>query len=197
CSLTAGPDRTGPRNPLAKLEKMLSLEGRLRLEASQLRLELGDVAELAVHGRETDVGHPIQLLQPPQGELADALRRGCVPLRAQAGDDPVDQGLELLALDRPLDCRPLEAGEELEPIEGLSGAVTLADVERPLLIALVGGEAALAGATPTAPANRIAGFRQARVHYLGIVLSAEGAAHRSDPIVPLDVLPAPALLHNI
>ena len=79
---------------------------------------------------------------------------GSATFGPELGDDPVYECLELLALDRALDRRPLEPRQQFRPVERLARAVALPDVEGALVVALVGGEAAVAAGA--APARRTA-----------------------------------------
>ena len=165
---------------------MLALQRRLRIEPRQLRLELGDVAELAVHRGEAHVRDRVQRPQPAQGQLADLVGARLAAPRAHLGDDPVDHRLQLLALDRPLDRGPLEARQQLGAVERLAAAAALADVDRPLVVALVGGEAAVAGAAAPAAPNGVAGLAQTGVDDLRFAVVTEWAAH---VLILLDVGP--------
>jgi len=157
--------------------QVLMLQRRLRVEPLELALELPDVLELPVHRGEAHVGDRVELAQPAQGELADLLDARGPALGAQLGDDPVDHGLELLALDRPLDRRALEPGEHLRAVERLAPAAALADVERALVVALVGGEAPVADPAAPAPAHGVSCLAQTGVDDLRVAVAAEGATH--------------------
>src|SRR4029450_5143016 len=119
---------------------MLSLQGRFGLEAFELRLELRDVVELSIDRRKADVSHPVELLEPAQGQLADSPGVGGAARRAKLGDDPGPERGGLRALDRRCARAAFEARQQLGAVEGLPRSVVLAYVEGALVVALVGGE---------------------------------------------------------
>src|SRR5687768_10385575 len=156
---------------------MLALQGRLRFQPLQLCLKLGDVTELAVHRGEAHVRNRVQRPKSPEGQLPHLVGARLAAPRAHLGDDPVDHGLQLFALDRPLDRGSLEARQQLRAIERLATAAALPDVHRTLVVALVGGETTVARPAAAAAANGVAGLAQARIDDLRFAVVTEWAAH--------------------
>jgi hypothetical protein len=156
---------------------MLPLKRWFGLQPRELGLELADVVELPVDRSEADVGDAVELLQAPEGKLTNPLGLRRSTLGAQLGDDPIDEQVELLSLERSLDRRSLETGDQLAPVKGLAGAVSLSDVERPLVVALVGREPPLASGAATPAAHGVLRLREPGVDHTGIGLAAEGTTH--------------------
>jgi hypothetical protein len=175
------------------LEEPLALERRLRLEAVKLALELAHVVELPVDGGESHVGDRVEVAKAPQRELADLLGAGHSAPRPQLRDDPIDDRLELVPLDRPFDRRPLEPGEQLRPVERLAPPRALANVERALVVALVGRETALAPTASAAAADGVL-LAQPGVDDVCFEIATEWTAHWS---ILLGVVPKTTLTYSI
>src|SRR5262249_32560980 len=121
--------------------------------------------------------------EPAKRKLADLLGPRHATSDPELRHDPVDDRLELVALDRSLYRRPLEPGKELRAIEGLALPASLADVERALVVALVGSEPALA-ATALAPAPDGVLLAQACVDDVRLGVAAEWTAHNANSTSP-------------
>ena len=81
--MTFRSDGTGVSAFEGGLEQVLSLERGLGLQARELGLELLHVLELPVDGGEAHIGDAVELLQAPQGKVADPLGVRAVAVCAQ------------------------------------------------------------------------------------------------------------------
>jgi hypothetical protein len=100
---------------------LLARERRLALQAVELLGELVHVLERPVHGREADVGDAVDLLEAAQGQLADRRAPDLVlEAVAELGLDVTHGDLEGGHGDLTLVTRPLEAGQQLQPVERLA-----------------------------------------------------------------------------
>ena len=145
-----------------------------------LALEVLEVLEALVHGREPDVGDVVQRAQPVHRERPDARglgsRTGPTPrsslsigvrgtFRGVVGDGAPGQRLR-------------QAGRQLVPVELLARAVALDDDQARGLDALVGREAGRAGRALPAPPDGGRLVEVARVHHARVPGAALRAAHR-------------------
>src|SRR4051812_46688809 len=147
------------------VERELARPGeRLGADALELRLELAEVVEVAVDGREHHARDGVELDEPAQRQLADQLGVRLWAEPADARGDRVGQRLELSVGHGPLVGRPVEAAQELLAVEALALAVALADRHRLGLRALVGGEALAAALALAAAPDRVAGLGEPGVH---------------------------------
>src|SRR5215211_1531656 len=144
------------------------------LVAADHRLELVEVGEVAVDGRELDRRDRVERGEPALGEVADLAGLDLRSTPPGGRRDRVRQLFQLLRAHGPLVGGALEPSQELLGVESLAAAVPLRD-GHVRLCALVGGEAvAAAGALATA-ADGIA--RIAGVHHAGGVGLAERTVH--------------------
>src|SRR4051812_37927150 len=136
----------------------------LRLDPLELRLQLAEVVEVAVDGREEPRRDGVELDEAAQRELPDQLGVGLGSHAAHARGDRVGQLLELSIRHRPLVRRAREAAQQLLAVEALAPARALADGHRLGLGPLVRGEA-LAARLALAPApDGVPRLGEARVH---------------------------------
>src|SRR5207245_8141251 len=143
-----------------------------------LALDLLEVHELAVHGREADVRDLVEVAQAIHHHLADLAAGDLDPARApQFGLDVVDDRPQALGGDVALLGRLLQAGEELLGVEVLAAPVLLGDVERHRLDALIRGEALPALQAFTPAADRLPGLGGSGVDHLQVVVPAVRAPH--------------------
>src|SRR6266536_6148804 len=152
--------------------------GRL-LQHRDLALEVGDVLEALVHGREPQVRDRVERLQTLEDRQADALARD---LRARGPHLLLDLGRQRRHRpvgDRTTGHRALDAGLELVARKRLLGARSLDDDQGQLLETFVGREATTArDALAPSPDGRSV-VRRPRVDDLVLGRLAVGTTHRA------------------
>src|SRR5215210_5925863 len=163
-SVSAGPGRT----PLRL--------GRL-LEHRDLALEVGDVLEALVDGREPQVRDGVDRLQALEHRETDAFARDLRPGGAHLLLDLAGQRRHRALGDRATGHRVCDAGRELDPLERLLDARPLHDDQRELLEPLVGGETTPARDALAPPADGRAFVRRTRVDHLVVGRLAVRATH--------------------
>ena len=118
--------------------------GRPLREPVQFRLDVLD-SELPVDGSELQVCDLVDPAEAGKAHVADA---GGTELATGTDDlelDLVDEVVDRLFMDGTFVRSPLEPAAQLEPVECLTAAVTLANDQGPVLGPLVCGEAIAAG----------------------------------------------------
>src|SRR4051812_30271536 len=151
------PGRTGIALGIALERQLIRSRKRVFLVAADDGLELVEVAEVAVHGRELDRGDRVEHGEAALREVADLagldLRTAPPPRRR----DRLPQLHQLLRTHGAVVGAPPEPSRELRAVESLGAAITLEDGHvRPR--ALVRGEAVAATAAFATAADGIAGF---------------------------------------
>src|SRR5258705_10998331 len=125
------------------------------LELDDLALEVAEVVETLVDGRESHGGDRVELAQPLEHRAADPLARDLVTTRSGGVFDLVREGVDGSRVDRAPGDRSFDPGADLLEVERLSRARPFDDHQRELVDALVGGEpGAAARALPPAPPRR-------------------------------------------
>src|SRR5262245_24465219 len=155
---------------------------RHRLQLVDLALELADVAELAVDGREAhvrDLVHAAQLFHDARADVG----RLHLPIRPilQLRLDPIGDPLELLHADRALLTCAEQTADQLLPLKRLGTAVLLDDAVLDLFDVLAARVSLAARKTLPASADAVAFLALARVHVTVAVVSAEGTFHLTTP----------------
>ncbi len=161
------------RHLLAALE-----QARQRLEALDLLLELGDVLEAAVDGREPHVRDLVEPAQLLHDEIADEpARHLALAERLQVMLDVLDAALDVLALHGTFLERVQEAAAQLVDVERLAAIVALDDVRHDELGHLERRESLAARQALAAAAHLAALAGKSRVRHLRILEIAERAMH--------------------
>src|SRR3954466_5350779 len=114
---SAGPGRRG-RAPSTSLGWSDGLVVALLGKLAQHGLEILGLAEIAVDGREADIGDIVERLEPFHDQLADLL--GGYLVLAQAldlADKPVDEALDAFFRDRALAKRDRDRAMQLVAVE--------------------------------------------------------------------------------
>src|SRR3954470_13980192 len=164
------PGRTG----IAFERQLIRSRKRVFLVAADDGLELVEVAEVAVHGRELDRGDRVEHGEGALREVADLAGLDLRTAPPHRRRDRLRQLHQLLRTHGPLVGGPLEPSQELLAVESLATAVALENRDVGLS-ALVCGEAVAAVAAFATAADGIAGFPG--VDHRGRFRSAVGAMH--------------------
>src|SRR6266851_5786250 len=132
-----------------------------------LALDLLEVHELSINGREAYVRNLVQVAQAVHDHLADLSARdldtsGAPELRLDVVDDR---------------AQPLGRDVPLLRVEVLAAAILLGDVERHRFDALIRREALPALQAFTPPADRLPDLRVSGVDHLQVVVTAIRASH--------------------
>src|SRR3954454_3235573 len=180
--LPAGRARGGSSDPLARVRRkdqwqLVVAEHRLGLKALELRLEVGEVVEASVDGREQERRHAVEASQSAQNALADPLGLDDASAPACLARDLVGEVLKVAHLDGALVGGAQHAAHELLLVELLARAVALADVEHRTLDALVGREALAAARALAAAPDGVGRVGEAGVHHAGGFELAVRAMH--------------------
>src|SRR5712692_673479 len=173
---SSSAQRCDEREPTGSLLYLLGSSGAEDL--FDLALDLLEVHELSINGREAYVRNLVQVAQAVHDHLADLSARdldtsGAPELRL----DVVDDRAQPLGRDVPLLRRLLEPGEQLLRVEVLAAAILLGDVERHRFDALIRREALPALQAFTPPADRLPDLRVSGVDHLQVVVTAIRASH--------------------
>src|SRR5688572_20298933 len=138
--------------------------------------EVVDVAEVAIHRREADVGDLIEFLQLRHHQRAE-LAAGDLALRPIVEDllGAIGNVVDIRRLDRALFARLQQSRDQLRSLEALARAVLLHYHVRNFFDALVAREPFAAAVVETLPAaaDHVALAALARVHDLVADITAE------------------------
>src|SRR3954452_6487374 len=145
------------RTRVALERQLIRSRKRVFLVAADDGLELVEVAQIAIHGRELNGRDGVEHGEPTLREIADLARLDLRPAPPHRRRDRLRQFHQLLRAHGPLVGGPLEPSQELLAVESLAAAVALenGDVR---LSALIGGEAVATAAAFATAADGIAGF---------------------------------------